>query len=78
MSQSDGTVIHIDKQQYRVLASSMTGSQLRAVPPAPIGPDLDLYEEVPGGEDVLIQNDVTYELKNGMHFFTAPSNINPG
>jgi hypothetical protein len=56
----------------------MTGAQLRSVPPTPIGAEFDLYEEVPGGEDILIKNDVTYSLKDGMHFFTAPSNINPG
>jgi hypothetical protein len=73
-----GIVIHIDKHQYTVPKTSMTGAELRAVPPTPIGPELDLYEEVPGGDDILIANDRTYELKNGMHFFTAPSNINPG
>ncbi len=72
------TVIHIDKQQYRVDATSMTGAQLRLVPTPPIGLEFDLYLEVPGGDDIQIKDNVTYELKNGMHFFTAPAQINPG
>jgi hypothetical protein len=71
-------LIHIDKHQYRVQKAAMTGAELRKVPPTAIGPEFDLYEEVPGAQDIAIANDRTYDLKDGMHFFTAPSNINPG
>jgi len=70
------TLIHIDDHEFHVPFTSATGDQLRHVPTPPIGPDFDLYEE--GHQDLLIQSDVTYPLKDGMHFFTAPSNINPG
>jgi hypothetical protein len=71
-------VIFIDKHQYRTEAPSMTGAELRAIPSPPIGPQFDLYLEAPGGDDLLIMDNVTYQIKNGSHFFTAPSTINPG
>lgn len=71
-------LIHIDKHAYHVPLSSATGAQLRQVPSTAIGPNLDLYEEVPGAEDILILDNVTYSLKDGLHFFTAPATINPG
>ena len=71
-------VIHIDKKQFRVENSTMTGAQLRALPSPPIGSERDLYEEVPAGEDVLIGDDQPVELKSGMHFFTTPHSITPG
>lgn len=71
--------IHIDKDTFQVPQTSMTGTELRALPTPPIGPDRDLFEVVPGpADDILIGNDQTVELKDGMHFFTAPSTINPG
>lgn len=71
--------IHIDKDTFHVEQDSMTGTQLRALPTPPIGPDRDLFEVVPGPpDDILIGNDDSVELKDGMHFFTAPSTINPG
>jgi hypothetical protein len=71
--------IHIDKDTFQVDEASMTGRELRALPTPPIGPDRDLFEVVPGpGDDLLIGDDQVVELKDGMHFFTAPSTINPG
>ena len=70
--------IHIDKKAYKVASQSLTGAELRDTAQPPIGPQYDLYEEVPGGTDILINTAVSYALHNGMHFFTAPSTINPG
>lgn len=71
--------IQIDHDHFTVEDSAMTGSQLRALPTPPIGPDRDLFEEVPGpGEDILIGDDQTVEMRNGLHFFSAPRHINPG
>jgi hypothetical protein len=70
--------IHIDKMAYKVESQSLTGAQLRDIPKPPIGSQYDLYEEVPGGTDILVNSAVSYALHNGMHFFTAPSTINPG
>lgn len=70
--------IQIDRVHYTVTEPRMTGSQLRHVPPTPIGADRDLFEVVPGGTDRKIGNDEFVEIKNGKRFFTAPAQINPG
>jgi hypothetical protein len=71
--------IKIDKEGFHVDVASMTGEQLRNLPTPPVGQDRDLFLVVPGpAEDVLVGNDDLIELKEGMHFFTAPSTINPG
>lgn len=70
-------VIHIDRQQYKVDHSPMTGTELRQL--ASLGADVDLYLEERGDEDDrLIDDDDEVELKNGMHFFSTPRNITPG
>lgn len=70
--------IFIDKKKFEVTDTSLSGEQLRQLPNPAIGDDRDLYLEVPGGEDNLIDATETVELKNGMHFFTVPKTINPG
>jgi len=70
--------IQIERTTYRVELKHMTGMQLRALPSAPIGPDRDLFEVVPGGTDRKIGDDEVVELRNGLRFFSAPAQINPG
>jgi hypothetical protein len=69
--------IHIDRAVFMVDTDAMTGAQLRALPNPPVGPDRDLYQVVPGGEDIPVGNDQVVHLKPGMHFVTAP-HVNPG
>lgn len=70
--------IQIDRTHYKVHQARMTGLELRQVPPTPIGPDRDLFQVVPGGSDVKITDDMVVEMRNGLRFFTAPAQINPG
>jgi hypothetical protein len=70
--------IQIDRTHYTVTMRLMTGLQLRHVPEPPIGPDRDLFEVVPGGADRKIGDDEVVEIRNGLRFFTAPAQINPG
>jgi hypothetical protein len=70
--------IQIDRAHYEVHEQRMTGLELRHVPPSPIGPDRDLFEVVPGGSDRKIENETVVEIRNGLRFFTAPAQINPG
>src|SRR4029077_13513300 len=70
--------IFIDRAQYVVTQREMTGEQLRHVPPTPIGPDRDLFERVPGGSDLKIENTTVVEIRDGLRFFTVPAHINPG
>lgn len=77
-SPKDTPVIHIDRKRYEATASSMTGTELRGLARPPIGPERDLWHEVPGGDDNLVESNEVIELKPGMHFYSAPSTINPG
>jgi Multiubiquitin len=70
--------IQIDRTHYVVTMKRMTGLELRHVPTPPIGPDRDLFEVVPGGSDRKIGDDEVVEIRNGLRFFTAPAQINPG
>ncbi len=70
--------IQIDRAHYKVHQERMTGLELRHVPPTPIGPDRDLFEVVPGGSDRKIADETVVEIRNGLRFFTAPAQINPG
>ena len=70
--------IKIDREKYTIHERQMTGTELRAVPGPPIGPDRDLFEVVPGGADRKIEADTVVEIHDGLRFFTAPAHINPG
>lgn len=70
--------IQIDRAEYTVHQEFMTGLELRRVPNPPIGPDRDLFEVVPGGSDKKIADSDRVKIHNGLRFFTAPAQINPG
>lgn len=70
--------IKIDRTEYLVHERKRTGLQLRHLPTPPIGPDRDLFEVVPGGSDRKIENDMEVKMRDGLRFFTAPTQINPG
>lgn len=71
-------VIHIDRKPFKVREDGMSGAELRSLPDPDIGSEFDLWLEVSGGEDRRVENEEAVKLRNGMHFFTAPSVINPG
>ena len=70
--------IKIDREHFKVSKSVMTGAELRALPVPPVGSDRDFFEMVPGGTDKKIGDHEKVEIKNGLRFFTAPAQINPG
>ena len=70
--------IILDRKQYKVPPGTVTGSQLRALPTPPLGPDLDVWAEVPGGDDIKVTDNQAVSIKPGMHFYSAPRTINPG
>ena len=70
--------IQIDRQHFKVEAPSLTGAQIRQLPSPPIGPDRDLFEVVPGGPDRKIADTDVVQMRDGLRFFTAPAQINPG
>jgi hypothetical protein len=70
--------IKIDRAEFKVKERFRTGAQLRLLPNPPIGPDRDLFEVVPGGSDKKIENNDEVKMRDGLRFFTAPAQINPG
>ena len=76
--EKDKFEIHIDRVHFTVEKATMTGTELRALPTPPIGPERDLFEVVPGGTDRKIENTEAVRMRNGLRLFTAPSHINPG
>jgi hypothetical protein len=70
--------IKIDRTEFRVHQRFLTGILLRELPQPPIGSDHDLFEVVPGGSDKKIADETPVEMRDGLRFFTAPAQINPG
>lgn len=71
--------IFIDEVKYDAPADEMTGAALRALPQPPLGDQVDLWLETHGpGDDEVIRPEVTYRIKPGSKYYTAPSTINPG
>ena len=77
---NDKIVIHIDKKVYHVEGQeSLTGQEIKNLAEPKIGDDRDLFLKMSGNEDDrLITSEETVQLENGMHFYSAPKNINPG
>lgn len=71
--------IKIDGKPYKAPKTPMTGAELRALAQPPIGADRDLWREVPGpADDIRINDTDSVDLEPGMHFYSAPTTINPG
>jgi len=70
--------IRIDREHFKVSAETLTGAQLRQLPNPAIGTDRDLFQVVPGGSDTKIEREDLVEIRDGLRFFTAPAQINPG
>lgn len=70
--------IKIDRTEYKVPEHKRSGEQLRQIPTPHVGPDRDLFEVVPGGSDRKIANEEEVTMRDGLRFFTAPAQINPG
>ncbi len=71
--------IHIDRVPHEVDEHELTGAQLRDLPTPPITEDFDLWREKRGDvEDELIEPNSIVKLVEDVHFYSAPSKINPG
>lgn len=70
--------IVIDNKKYRAPARVLTGDQLRKLADPDIAAGFDLWQEIPGGEDNLVEGRERIELRDGMSFYSANSTINPG
>lgn len=70
--------IQIDREHFKVSSPALTGAQLRKLPTPEIGADRDLFEVVPGGSDRKIELIDVVAMRDGLRFFSAPAQINPG
>lgn len=70
--------IVIDGNKYRAPARYLTGAQLRRLAEPNIGPEYDLWQEAPGGEDNLVGDKERIKLREGMGFYSSSCEINPG
>lgn len=77
-NQQGGISVSIDGVTCFAPRRKMSGAELRALPDQPIGRDRDLWQEVEGGLDQLIQPADKVDLAPQMRFFTVPRVINPG
>lgn len=77
MKEDKKNTIHIDAQVVHVDQVSLTGAELKNL--GGIAANYDLYLVVPGpAGDRLVAGHEVIELKSGMHFVSAPTDINPG
>lgn len=71
--------IQIDHKPYKASKTPMTGAEIRTLSDPHLGEDRDLFRVVPGpGDDVVVGDAESVDLKPGMHFYSAPRTINPG
>jgi hypothetical protein len=70
--------IILDHKEYKMPPGTITGSQLRTLPTPPVGPDFDIWQDVPGGDDFKVGDGQAVPIKPGTHFYSAPRTINPG
>lgn len=69
--------IIIDKKQFFAEKNPITGAELKAL--AGIQPGYDLFKKIPGqADDVKVAEQIAIEIKNGDHFYSAPTTLNPG
>lgn len=79
----DHIKIQIDRKVYTLKLPPdgklfMTGEELRKLADPPIDPKRDLFEVVPGGSDEKVDHNKEIPIRDGLRFFSAPAQINPG
>lgn len=82
-ARGSGATILIDRTEYHVPSpvrgkNVLTGLKIRDLAAPPVDASRDLYEIVPGGSDLKIDDAAEVEIHDGMRFFSAPRQINPG
>lgn len=70
--------VEIDGKRYIAPEKVMSGAELRRLADPDIGSDRDLWLDVDGPEDRLLEDGDRIELTPRMVFFSVPKVINPG
>ncbi len=64
--------IRLDSADYEVSLRELTGREIRDLPSPPIRQENELFEQLPNGDDRLIDLDYEAEIYTGKVFFTSP------
>ena len=83
MTEGNGKPVHefhiqIDRVHFATREAVLKGAQLRALPTPHIPADRDLYQIRPGESDLPVADADEVAMHDGLRFFTAPKQINPG
>lgn len=70
--------ILIDGKKVHAPKGKATGMEIRNLVTPPIGADRDLWLDLEGSLDDLVEDSTAIELRPQMRFFTVPRVINPG
>ncbi|KJS03685.1 MAG: hypothetical protein VR68_00850 [Peptococcaceae bacterium BRH_c4a] len=68
--------IKIDKEHYPATQEIMTGAELKVLGKVPS--EYELWQEIPGQDDLKIDDNQSVNLRSGMKFLSVPPNITPG
>jgi len=68
--------ILVDKKLIKVTDDTLTGAEIKTLGSVPSG--YELWQEVPGDKDILVNDADTVEIKSGLKFFSTKPTIDPG
>jgi hypothetical protein len=68
--------IFVDKKHIKVAKNTLTGAEIKTLGNVP--PGYELWQEVPGDKDILVNDTDRIEIKSGMKFFSTKPTIDPG
>jgi len=69
--------VEIDGKKYELTKSLMTGKELKQIANIPIE-GYKLLKEVKDGQDIIIEDDIVYDIDNNDIIFAMPTGINNG
>ena len=75
---AESFIIKINHGGFAVNRARMTGAELRRVPTPAIPDDYDLWQVVPGDNDMKVEDTDEIEVGVWTRLFTAPKHINAG
>ena len=77
-AEDDTFSVVIDGRSYLVRQRALPGAELRELAAPPVGDDRDLYLEVPGSADRLVEDAELIDLRAQVHLFSVPKAIVAG
>lgn len=66
----------VDKKHIDTTEDKLTGAEIKSLGSVQAG--YELWQEVPGDKDILINDNDSVDIKSGMKFFSTKPTIDPG